>query len=218
MPSPPAFPYICADCRDEHWIRTPTGWRKCHCFETLLTDSFIKPIIRQGDAQLPAKWRKVEPWPLKDRLIIGGSYDEFRWQVWRSLLHYLQQRTLTYDYFDANRLCEIYFGRDGDEYKGVRELRKLDLLVLIVGVADLPNSYLPSLVHSVTRLRSMHGVPTWTYSTVKQLLKPRGDTELPAPQVGVVTTESGRPLTKGAQQRIEHAKHTKQLKGQQESE
>lgn len=152
----------CEICGGRRYHRTLAGWARCaSCWPRLLSHTYIKPPIRESEIEpptMPASW---EPWPLRDR-IESGSYPSFRHAVWGSLLYYADQR-VAYEYLDAWRLAEIHFERD-HEFKSVRDLGALPLLILVVGVADPPNSYIPELVRSVCNLRRMHGKPTWVYS------------------------------------------------------
>jgi hypothetical protein len=82
--------------------------------------------------------------------------------VWRSLIHYFSIGDLTYQYFDAYRLVEIFLGQDST-YDRIRDLADLDLAVMVIGVSDLPNRMLPSVVCQLLTLRKMSAKPTWTY-------------------------------------------------------
>lgn len=130
-----------------------------------MSQSYIHPAIREKDAELPEEWLQEPPWALEDREE-RGSYRTFRAMVWRSLLHYYG-RHLRYDYFDAFRLTEIQFGREDADiegnYRSVRELKDLDLLVLVSGLAEPANPYVLPLTKYVQTLRRMHGRPTWLY-------------------------------------------------------
>lgn len=154
-------PNSCSTCGGRQWTRGTHGWRPCGCYWTTLSTSFILPAIRQRDVELPSSWLGKEPWPLDDRLETG-SYADFRSMVWRSLLaHY--RVGFTYDYFEVNRLNEISFDRD-EKYKSVRELKDLDLLVLVKGLGELRNSFISELEAYVQSIRQMHGKPTWVYN------------------------------------------------------
>lgn len=170
----------CATCYGRKFVRSPDGrWSPCGaCFWAVVSQTYIKPIIRQADTQIATKYAALEPWGLKDRVEVG-LYDDFRGMVWQSLLHYYDRR-LTYEYFEAWRLTEIQFGRDS-EFESLRDFKDLDLLVLVSGIADPPNSYTLPLVKYVTELRKMHGKPTWVYARAKAPLE-RVPTSLePAP-------------------------------------
>lgn len=149
---------------------------------------YILPVVKQRDTTLPLVWRDRPPFPLAD-LTEYGDYDAFRLRAWASLLRYAPQR-LTYDYFEAGRLAEIHFGRETAPYKSTRDLLSLDLLVLVAGLADPPNSFLPSLVQAVTRLRRMHGKPTWLYTAARGQLKPSVEHSGP---VAVLPTADSAP-------------------------
>lgn len=137
------------------------------CYWAQVSQTFIKRPIRQDDLMLDPEWLAKEPWPLTDRKVQGDSgkqYDAFRYGVWRSVLFYFPQR-LTYEYFDTHRLVEINFQRDA-EYSSVRQLKDLDLLVLVKGLNEPPNSYSPHILDYTLTLRRMEGRPTWVYRTV----------------------------------------------------
>ena len=169
----------CPHCGGERWVRTSRSWKRCVCYSTARAAAFVRPIVKQGESTLPTSWQNVEPFGLADRLIVAGGYDDFRYRVWRSLLHYAD-RGLRYDYFDAYRLNEIAWTRDR-EYKSLRDLYELDLLVLVVGVADPPSSWMGSLIHAVKNGRKMHGRPTWIYAPSRAALSaPSASPEPPA--------------------------------------
>lgn len=162
----------CATCYGRRFVRSADGrWSPCGvCFWAVVSQTYVKPIIRQGETALGDKWVAEEPWPLTDRMEVG-DYQDFRGRVWRALLHYYTRR-LTYDYFEGWRLTEIHFQREQTEYTHLRELKDLDLLVLVTGLADPPNSYTIPLVRYVTELRQMHGKPTWIYAKSRKDLRP----------------------------------------------
>lgn len=157
----------CPQCGGRLFCRTAIGWQPCECYWEKVSQLFIKPQIRERDEMLPPEWLQREPWLLADRTETG-DYRDFRLMVWRSLLPYAAS-AFRYDYFEAYRLAEIQFGRDVDEYRSLRDLLGLDLLILVVGVADPPNQFLPSLIQHVLELRRMHVKPTWQY-----VRRPRG--------------------------------------------
>ncbi len=179
-------PLDCATCYGRRFVRSPDGrWSPCGaCFWNVISRSYVKPIIRQGELQLDPQWAAEEPWALLDRTETG-DYDRFRGMVWRSLLHYYARR-ITYDYFEAWRLSEIQFERELSEYKSVRELKDPDLLVLVAGIADPHNSYTAPLVKYVSELRHMHGKPTWVYAKTLAALKAPARPAADAPSTALV--------------------------------
>jgi hypothetical protein len=98
---------------------------------------------------------------------VGGDwqdFNKFKAMVWRSLVAYRDTAGLRrYDYLDAYRLIDIYFEKDTD-YETPRNLVQLDLLVLVLGLADVPNKLLPSLIVQALTLRRDAGRPTWVYA------------------------------------------------------
>jgi hypothetical protein len=123
----------------------------------------IKPNIKCGEEVYPSTFNGFPPLALKD-LTVTGEYHDFRYMVWRSLAKYLAANELSYEYMDAYRLVEIFLGKD-TLYDRVRDLESLQLLVLVLGVSDLPNRMLPALVCQILTLRKMSGLPTWTFVT-----------------------------------------------------
>jgi hypothetical protein len=103
----------------------------------------------------------IDPLPLQD-LSVSGDYHAFRKMVWRSLTS-LEARDLVYEYFDAYRLVEIYLGQD-TTYTRLRDLDSYGLVVIALGVSDLPNRMLPALMCQLLTQRKMTGRPTWVYT------------------------------------------------------
>lgn len=120
--------------------------------------SLVLPTLRGNEDGYPAAYDAVPPLPLRD-LAATGEYHDFRYRVWRSVLTYPD---LLYDAFDAYRLVEIHFEKDA-KYTSVRELIALDLLVLSLGLAELPNRFMGPLVVQVLTLRQQAGPPTWVH-------------------------------------------------------
>lgn len=84
--------------------------------------------------------------------------------AWRSLVAF-RDTGLQYDYLDVYRLVDIYFERDGaDGYPSIRHVVSLDLLILVLGMADLPNKLLPSLLTQMLTLRRDKSHPTWVFA------------------------------------------------------
>lgn len=160
----------CGACYGRKFIRTADGrWTPCPtCYWASVSTSYVKPMVKQNDGELPRTLLTEEAWPLTDR-VETGDYQVFRHRVWRALLHYYPTG-LTYDYFEAWRLTEIQFEREQSEYTTLRDFSKLGLLVLVTGIADPPNSYTMPLVRYVTELRTMHGKPTWVYARSRAAL------------------------------------------------
>lgn len=82
--------------------------------------------------------------------------------AWRSLTHY-ERSDLTYEFFDAYRLVEIFLGQD-TVYTRVRDLDTVQLVIIALGVSDLPNRMLSPLMCQVLTQRRMNGQPTWVYT------------------------------------------------------
>ena len=152
----------CRKCGGRLFRPSAAGWQRCECYWDRAQQTFIKPQIRGRDETLPPEWLAKTPWPLEDR-DETGTYDDFRRMVWVSLLPHVATPAFRYDYFDASRLLDIMFERDTGEYRAVRELKDLDLLVLLTGWSDPRNEYLPMLIDQVLRLRQQLGHPTWQY-------------------------------------------------------
>lgn len=184
---------MCPKCRDSKHIRKGRAWVRCECARTVTNSLYIKPQIRCGETSFPPHLEKAEPLPLKD-LTVGGDYHEFRKMVWRSLCHY-EAVDLRYDYFDAYRLVEIYLGQDAD-YARVRDLDSLGLVVVALGVSDLPNRMLAPLMCQLLTQRKMAGLPTWVYTAKagsslrtaygNELTDLLGDIKMPVSQDSVI--------------------------------
>lgn len=147
---------VCEHCGDTKHIRTDKGWRRCVCS----LHSLVHPVIRHGEASYPVKYDTDPPWAPKD-LVYVGDYTEWRHRVWRAVLHV----SATYDYLDAYRLVEIHFGQDGT-YQNVRELVPLGVLMVVLGLAELPNKFIGPTVCQVLTLRQHMAQPTWVYSPI----------------------------------------------------
>lgn len=91
-----------------------------------------------------------------------GSFEAFKLMVWRSLSAY-RERRLSYDYLDVYRLVDIFLSKDG-EYDSVRPLVNLDIVILVLGLADLPNKLLPNIVVQFLSLRRDGYKPTWVFA------------------------------------------------------
>jgi len=155
---------LCSECGGSKHVRTKTGWRRCSKCSTRVADSlFIKLNIKCGEPSYPPSLEVLSPVPLKD-LSCTGEYHDFRKMVWRSLVYYSTLGDLRYEYIDAYRLVEIFLGQDSI-YDRVRDLESLDLVVLVLGVSDVPNRMLPALVCQLLTLRKMSGHPTWVFSS-----------------------------------------------------
>ncbi len=156
---------ICLDCKGTKHIRSNGIWRRCNCVTRELTTNFVKPRIKSRDPGVTHLPWDSEPFPWND-VNVFGTYDNFRLMVWRSLLAY-EQRILRYDYMDASRLVEIYLSQD-PEYTRVRDLEELDLFILLIGVADLPNKMLPALVFQILTSRFQLARPSWVFTPLKR--------------------------------------------------
>lgn len=148
----------CPKCKGNKHIRKGRVWVRCDC----VRGNYIKDNIRCGETSYPPELDKQPPLPLKD-LVIAGDYHAFRKTVWRSLSHY-EASDLLYEYFDAYRLVEIFLGQDAT-YARVRDFDTFNLVIVALGVSDLPNRMLPSLMCQLLTLRKMSGKPTWVYTS-----------------------------------------------------
>jgi hypothetical protein len=103
--------------------------------------------------------------------------------VWRSLVPH-RERRLRYFYTDVYRLVDIYFEKDTD-FENLRQLQQLELVVLALGLADVPNKLLPKLLLQVLTLRRDAGRPTWTFAPFSR----SGVSEVYGPAVAEVLGE-----------------------------
>lgn len=157
---------LCQLCRGAKHVRNLKGnWVRCSCVKSQLLSQFIKPKVSSGE-DISVLDMSQEPRPLKDWLSIG-DYVWFRRTVWRSLVAY-EHTGLRYLYDDAYRLVEIYLGND-PEISRLRDLEDYDLVVIVLGLADLPNRMLAPLVVQLLTQRRMAARPTWLYSSTPRL-------------------------------------------------
>lgn len=155
----------CPRCKGTRHFRTERGWARCDCVKRVLGAAYVKRSVMGNDAAYPESYASKTPLPLADQLSIGEqSYDDFRYSVWRSLEEY-SERNLSYEFLDASRVIEIYFQRDGD-YESLRDLVRLDLLVLVFGEFCGPNKLMPDLIGQVLDQRRRDGRPTWVFSAL----------------------------------------------------
>lgn len=155
---------VCPKCDGTRHVRGLKGWERCACVNAILDKVFIKPGIRGKLTTYPAEYHEREPFPMSD-LTIGGSWNQFqpfKFMVWRSLAPH-RDKGLRYDYIDAYRLVDIFFEHD-TQYEFLRQLASLDLLIMVIGLADVPNKLLPALIAQVLTLRQDAGSPTWVFS------------------------------------------------------
>lgn len=160
----------CPTCRNRRHIRTNGEWSRCACLTSVIN---IKPIVRGGETRYPELYDQYPPYPLRD-LTIGGvpagltpeETRHFRYMVWRSLLQ--QRETLVYEYLDAYRLVDMQFERD-PTYDNPRDLVVPDLVILILGVTEVPNKLLGPLVSQLVSMRRFEGKPTWVYTPMPLL-------------------------------------------------
>jgi hypothetical protein len=152
---------ICPKCRGAKHIRNGRAWIRCECAREITNSLYIKASIRNGETSYPPELDKYPPLELRD-LTISGEYHAFRKMAWRSIAYY-EAIDLRYDYFDAYRLVEIFLGQD-TTYGRVRDLDDYGLVVLALGVSDLPNRMLAPLVCQLLTQRKMGGLATWVYT------------------------------------------------------
>ncbi len=90
----------------------------------------------------------------------------FKSMVWRSLTRFRDVPSFRYEYLDAYRLVDIFFNRDPGtpSYETPRELVDLELLIMVLGLADLPNKLLPGLIVQALTLRRDADLPTWVFA------------------------------------------------------
>lgn len=158
----------CDRCDGSRHIKTERGWERCPCLQVVLDRIYIKPQLRGGRERWPDGLEGEPIYPLQN-LMLGGSwqmFQPFKDRVWRSLVAY-RPRGLTYDYIDAFRLVDIAFEKD-EEYKTLRGLSTPGLLIVILGMADIANKMLPSLMQQLYMLRFDAVRPTWTFAPFDQ--------------------------------------------------
>lgn len=152
----------CPKCRDSKHVRKGRTWVRCDCAKTVTNSLYIRANIRCGEVSYPLELDTFQPLKLQD-MTVNGDYHAFRKMVWRSLAHY-EAVDLLYEYFDAYRLVEIYLGQD-TTYTRVRDLDSSGLVVVALGVSDLPNRMLAPLMCQLLTQRKMAGLPTWVYTS-----------------------------------------------------
>lgn len=191
--------------------RDETGWHRCECMAAVVDRVYIKSAIRLGRDTYPPELDSRPPFPLKDLVVREplSQLNAFKDMVWRSLADY-RLSNLRYDYIDAFRVVDIFFEKD-PEYQSIRDLAQLPLLVVVLGLGEVPNKMFPSLVSQLYFLRADAGKPTWTFlphdnatvarvygQQVLELLTPRAaQTSLPPPPPPPSTPDHGREVHEG---------------------
>lgn len=153
-------PTECPRCLGRRHLKTDEGWVRCPCLEAYLDDAFILPEVRASDLSIDPG----EHWPLADVTSLGHprTYDEFRRQVWRSLLYHRPAHPLMrYAYIDGYQLVTLHFAEEGEP---LQDMIDMDLLVLHVGVVVIPNRIFPAILGRVLHLRRTAGRPSWVWS------------------------------------------------------
>lgn len=141
--------------RTGHYWEEGKGWVMCPCMEDEVNKrtlgQFYTPNILPA-TKLTAK--------LQENLILEGPLAELRKHVARALVE-LRKGGGTFEAFDAYRLVEIFLRQDDQfENQGQATLDQ-DLLILLVGFADIKNRMLPQLITQVLNRRSLLFKPTW---------------------------------------------------------
>lgn len=156
----------CPLCQNRRHLRVSGGqWQRCECLAYTIN---IKPVLRANALRYPIEYDRYAPYPLSDLTIGGGGFAyasddmrDFRFMVWRSLLK--QSETLHYEYLDAYRLIDMQFDRD-TVYSNPRDLVQPDLVILTLGIVDMPNKMLGPIFVQVVSGRRHEGRPTWIYT------------------------------------------------------
>jgi hypothetical protein len=185
-------------CGGNRHVETPQGWKRCSCLGPVLDRVYIRPQIRGGRDRYPEVFDTFAPYPLED-LTVGGTWSDlqtFKDMVWRSLVP-LREAGIRYDYMDAFRLVDIHFERD-ETYGYVRQVANMHLLILVLGLADLPNSYFRPLLLQTLTLRRDAARPTWVFApftTSARLAEAYGRdvADLLDPLRPVLVTREGQP-------------------------
>ena len=143
-------------------------WTRCTCIRGVLSQHYIKPLLRGADPSPPPPGPAV--FPLADTLVLG-EYATFRRTAWVSLLQY-EPSHLRYEVFEAPRLVRIHFGEDPikADYDSLRELQEIPLLILIGGVGEFTSEFLGALFTETLKIRRNLGLPTWVYMPTLETL------------------------------------------------
>lgn len=156
----------CVRCQNRRHVRVPGGeWQRCECLALTIN---IKPVLRGAALRYPVEYDQVPPYPLRDLTVGGGGVAyaaedmrHFRYMVWRSLL--VQSETLHYEYLEAYRVVDMQFGKDFT-YDNPRDLVFPKLVILTIGLSELPNKMLAPLLVQVLTGRRFAGLPTWVFT------------------------------------------------------
>jgi hypothetical protein len=149
---------ICPKCKGTKHIRGPKGWRRCECVQAELSRHYVKPQLRRN-SEKPQVSSGFQPYPL-DNVLVSTDFETFRNESWASLLAHNEP---IYDFIDSSRLVEIYLSQD-PVYTRIRDLEELPILILGLGVAELPNKMLPHLISQVLTFRFYISMPTWVFT------------------------------------------------------
>lgn len=131
------------------------GWVRCPCMEDEVNQrtlgQFYTPLIVPS-TKLSSK--------LEENLILEGPLAEIRKHVSRALVD-LRERGGSFESFDSYKLVEIYLGKDEEYETQSKAALDHDLLILLLGFADIRNRMLPELLTQVLSRRELLFKPTW---------------------------------------------------------
>lgn len=132
------------------------GWVRCPCLEMdrnqeRLGDLFCEDLFEKTTLRLALNYN----------LIIEGTLETVRRHVAGAVL-LLMQRNQTWETIKSQRLAEIWLGKDS-ELATTATLGEVDLLVLFLGFAELPNKRLPECILELLDRRFLSRKPTWIH-------------------------------------------------------
>jgi hypothetical protein len=132
-----------------------------------MTEAYIHPMLRGSDREYPPLLDAERPFPLHT-LTAAGSWDAFRYRVWRSLLVY-ETRDLTYECVLATRLADIQMAREKDLDDGFdsrRALATTPLLILAILDGTTFNPLTAQVFNMLLQERTVEGRPSWIYTAL----------------------------------------------------
>jgi hypothetical protein len=146
---------FCEACdRTGHRWDPGIGWVRCACLEKDLVDRRLGPFA----AEKPY-WKTSLTEVRKADRVLEGSLAALRPHVARVLLD-MDAAGETWEVVTSQRLAEIWL-RD-EEVRTTAYLAEPDLVILILGMGELKNKELPTLILELLHRRELVRKPTWT--------------------------------------------------------
>lgn len=154
--------YQCEACRNNRWLHGPNGVRPCACIYRATAGATIPAMLRGNDAYYPERLVGTPRWPAKDRVLAGGSWDEFRWMAWRSYEELQLFERVRAQVANARDIIDREFGKLEGEKTMVGYVEPALLIIRVDRWWEYPTAFPRRLCHLVEMRRDL-AKPTWIY-------------------------------------------------------